>query len=312
MTVLVATSVVRGTRQGESHGGVYLVDFENRRIRQTIDYNRGDIDWQGRGWDRGLRGIAFDGDRVYIAASDELFIYTPEFKRIYSFRNPFLKHCHEIHVHERRLYLTSTGFDAILGFDLDRERFSFGMHITRYGDGCRGNPFNPLSSKGPIPSNELHLNSVFCTGKGMFISGLNTGGLLVYNGRKIQKWTDLPAGTHNARPHRDGVLYNDTRADRVVFRDRERSLAFPVPTHDPALLTHTDLDDSRVARAGFGRGLCVISGGLIAAGSSPSTICLYDLDKGVGTRSVTLSYDIRNAIHGLEVWPFGMPEGAPA
>ena len=27
MTVLVATSVVRGSRQGESHGGVYLVEL---------------------------------------------------------------------------------------------------------------------------------------------------------------------------------------------------------------------------------------------------------------------------------------------
>ena len=72
-------------------------------------------------------------------------------------------------------------------------------------------------------------------------------------------------------------------------------------------MTHTDRDDSRIARAGFGRGLCAISDSLIAAGSSPSTICLYDLDRGVGTRSVTLSYDIRNAIHGLEVWPYGMP-----
>lgn len=72
MTVLVATSVVRGSRQGESHGGVYLVDFAKGSVAQAIDWNRGDIDWQGRGWDRGLRGIAFDGERVYVAASDEL------------------------------------------------------------------------------------------------------------------------------------------------------------------------------------------------------------------------------------------------
>ena len=76
---LVTTSVVRGSRQGQSHGGVYLIDLEHRSVRQTIDWNRGDIDWQGRGWDRGLRGIAFDGELVYIAASDELFAFTPDF-----------------------------------------------------------------------------------------------------------------------------------------------------------------------------------------------------------------------------------------
>ena len=305
MTVLLATSVVRGSQQGESHGGVYLVDLERESITQTIDYNRSDIDWQGRGWDRGLRGIAFDEERVYIAASDELFVYNPDFKLLYSFRNPFLKHSHEIHVHQRRLYLTSTGFDSILGFDLDKQQFCFGMHFTRYGDGYRGNPFNPQSRKGPVPSNDLHLNSVFCTDKGMFVSGLNTAGLLVYNGRKIQRWASLPAGTHNARPHLEGMLYNDTRSDRVVYRGRERAINLPVPTHDPDKLTHTELDDSRVARAGFGRGLCVLSDSQLAAGSSPSTICLYDLEAEQGYRSVTLSYDIRNAIHGLELWPYG-------
>ena len=77
-----------------------------------------------------------------------------------------------------------------------------------------------------------------------------------------------------------------------------------MPRIDPALLTHTDLDDSRVARAGFGRGLCVVDEQCIAAGSSPSTITLHRLDGGEA-RMATLTYDVRNAIHGLEVWPFG-------
>ena len=64
MVKLVTTSVVRGSHQGDSHGGVYLVDLDKQEVVQSIDWNREDIDWQGRGWDRGLRGIAFDGERV--------------------------------------------------------------------------------------------------------------------------------------------------------------------------------------------------------------------------------------------------------
>jgi len=33
-----------------------------------------DIDWVGRGADRGLRGIVFYDGNIYIAASDEIFI----------------------------------------------------------------------------------------------------------------------------------------------------------------------------------------------------------------------------------------------
>jgi hypothetical protein len=43
---------------------------------------------------------------------------------------------------------------------------------------------------------------------------------------------------------------------------------------------------------------------IVAAGSSPSTISLYDMEAGERIAVVNLTMDIRNAIHGLEVWPF--------
>jgi hypothetical protein len=308
MTTLVATSVVRGSHQGESHGGVYLIDLEGRRVVQAVDWNKADIDWQGRGWDRGLRGIAFDGDTVYIAASDELFAFTPEFQHVASFRNPFLKHCHEIVRYERRLYLTSTGFDSILGFDLDERQFSFGLNIIREGGNFRGQPFNPSSQNGPMPGNDLHVNNVYCTDRGMYISGLRTGAVLVFDGRRITSWATLPEGAHNAIPFRDGLLFNDTRADAVRFASPSEDRIFNVPRYDTEKLTHADLDESRIARQGFARGLCVLEGGRIAAGSSPSTISLHDLDKNETLLRVTLTMDIRNAVHGLEVWPYAFPE----
>ena len=304
MTTLIATSVVRGARQGESHGGAYLIDLDRQRVAQTLDWNKMDIEWEGRGWDRGLRGIAFDGDKVCLAASDELFLYTPSFEKIASRRNPYLKHCHEIFRYQRRLYLTSTGFDSLLGFDLDKGRFSWGLRLSYDGSAFNGTPFDPNSSQGPMPGNRLHLNTVFCNSKGMFLSGLRTGGVLVFNGRTISRWASLPQGTHNAQPYREGVLFNDTQANLVRYVSRTTQWAFPVPRYDEDELTHTDLDDARIARQAFGRGLCPLEGGLIAAGSSPSTVALHDLDAGKTLQRVTLSYDIRNAIHGLEAWPW--------
>ena len=117
----------------------------------------------------------------------------------------------------------------------------------------------------------------------------------------------LPAWTHNAQPYQDGVIFNDTRADlvRFVSRDNDSDRAFKVPSVAEELITGKHLDDSRIARASFGRGLCVIKKGLIAAGSSPSTIALHDFGTMKTVLQVTISTDIRNAIHGLEVWPFG-------
>jgi hypothetical protein len=304
MTTLIATSVVRGSTQGESHGGVFLVDVESERVAQPIDWNTTNIDWRGRGWDRGLRGIEFDGDNVYIAASDELYVYNRDFEQITSYRSPYLKHCHEISRYERRLYLTSTGYDSIIGFDLDKLQFSFGLHIARIHGGHHGTPFNPLGKNGPAPGNELHINNVHCVDRGMYISGRKTGSLLKYTGKQIKAVTTLPTGVHNARPYADGVLFNDSESDAVRFESRDKQRIFSVPRYDPQLLTHTDFDDSRIARQAFGRGLCVIDNGVIAAGSAPSTITLHDLNSMKTTLSINLTMDVRNAIHGLEVWPY--------
>jgi len=307
---LIATSVVRGSRQGESHGGVYLIDIGGQRVRQVIDWNTMDIDWQGRGWDRGLRGIAFDDERIFIAASDELFVYDQAFEKLASYRSPYLRHCHEISRYKRRLYVTSTGFDSILGFDLDADRFSWGLHVSRDNRGLRGAPFDPSGSQGPPAGNDLHLNSVYCEPRGMFFAGLHSGGLHAYTGQHINRVAELPDGTHNARAHRDGVLFNDTAKDLVRLVPKTGSQkAFKVPEYPPESLTHTDLDDSRIARQAFGRGLCAITDSLIAAGSSPSTITLHDLDSMKTILSINLSMDVRNAIHGLEVWPYDeLPE----
>jgi len=306
MTTLIATSVIRGSRQGDSHGGVYLIDLDRQRVKQTIDWNTATIDWQGRGWDRGLRGIAFDDERVFIAASDELFVYTPDFELIGSHKSQYLKHCHEICRYERRLFLTSTGFDSVLGFDLDENRFSLGLHVATGHPKPRATLYDPNDTRGPVAGNELHLNNVYCDSRGMFISGLKTDALLVYNGRAVDTVAPIPRGAHNARPWKDGILFIDSEADVVRFLSRDKERIFRIPRYADEELTHTDLDDSRIARQAFGRGLCAIDDHVIATGSSPSTITMHDVDSMETTVSVNLTMDIRNAIHGLELWPYSV------
>ncbi len=306
MVKLVATSVVRGSQQGESHGGIYIVDFEEEKVYQPVDWNTMDIDWQGRGWDRGLRGIAFHNDRVFVAASDELFEYNPNFELIASYRNPYLKHCHEICVHEHHLFITSTAFDTILAFNLRNNSFDKAFMVRTDGQSLSMARYNPNSDDGPLAMNKLHINNIFCEKGGMYISGLRTNGLLLYNGKRIGMSTTLPTGTHNARPFREGILFNDSQSDKLRYATRtgDDDCAFNVPQYSKADLLNTEMGDSRLARQGFGRGLCAISDTLIAAGSSPSTISLYDLEQKKRVKTVNISMDIRNAIHGLEVWPY--------
>ncbi|GIT36346.1 MAG: hypothetical protein Ct9H300mP6_02140 [Gammaproteobacteria bacterium] len=92
-------------KQGESHGGIYLVDFEKQIAKLMVDWNDSGIDFTGRGWDRGLRGIEFSGGEIFIAASDEIFVYDSKFNVKRSYKNHFLKHAHEINKHENLLFV---------------------------------------------------------------------------------------------------------------------------------------------------------------------------------------------------------------
>ena len=303
---LIATSVVRGSQQGESHGGVFTIDFEKRESRQVIDWNTGDIDWEGRGADRGLRGIEFDADDIYIAASDELFCYDRDFKQLHSKRNRYLKHCHEICRKDRTLFLTSTGYDSLLAYDLDEEKFTWGFHLQKTQGKWSGFAYDPRDEYGPRAVNEHHINMVHVNQQGIFLSGLRTGALLHINrDNQVSEVCSLPQGTHNARPFDDGVVFNDTASDFVRFVSRARGQrSFPIKTYDPAEVQFAGIDDSKIARQGFGRGLAVYQDSLLVGGSSPSTISIYDISSGETVGSVNMTMDIRNAIHGLEIWPY--------
>ncbi len=303
---LIASSVVRGSEKGQSHGGVYTIDFASQSVEQHIDWDKSDIEFAGRGWDRGLRGIEFTEDLVWIAGSDELFAYNKKFELLDSYKNQYLKHCHEICRRENLLFLTSTGYDSVLVFDLNQRKFIWGVYVSRNGDQWVGQPFNPDASSGPPFANHYHLNNVFVDKSGVYFSGLKTDAILFLDSEMhITEFCGLPSGTHNARPFLDGVLFNDTVHDTVRYVTREgKQRAFEVISFEVDQLDGTGLDTSNIARQCFARGLCVINKRFIAGGSSPSTISIYDLANGERLGSVNLTMDVRNAIHGLEVWPF--------
>jgi len=302
---LITTSVVRDSGEGESLGGVFIIDVEAQDVRQVIDCDPTGFSGRGRDWDLGLRGIAIDGDVVFIVASDELFAFTPEFKPIGSWRNPYLKYAHEMSIYERSLYITSTGYDSILAFELDARKFYWALHIDIDRLNFKGSTYDPMGDEGPLLLNKLHLNNVHTNDGGMYISGLKSGGMLHFNGEAINMSATLPEGTRNAQPYRDGVLFNDSEADAVRYASRsgEEDRAIEVPKYDPADLV-IKADDTSDARQGFARGLCQINDRIVAAGSSPATISLYDLRESKTLLSVKLSEDIRSSIYGLEVWPF--------
>lgn len=303
---LVATSVVRGRRRGGSHGGVYMIDFETQEVEHYFNWDTSEIDFEGHSGDRGLRGIAFSDEDVLVAGSNELYWYDRNFKIKTVSKNPYLDDSHEICRYERTIFLTSAGFDSLLAFDLDKNHFVWGFRLLRQYDQWAGHTFDPNSNMGPRPANDFNINMVYVDSTGIYFSGSRTQALLhLDNEMAVSEICSLPAGAHNARPYRDGILFNDTESNCVRYVARDgKDLAFKIVAYDEGDIKFADIDDSSIVRQGFGRGLCPVGDRFVAGGSSPSTVTLYDLDTNQTVGSVNLTMDIRNAIHGLEPWPF--------
>jgi hypothetical protein len=190
LPTFVATSVVRGSQQGESHGGIFTINFEDRVGQQHVDWNSTDINFEGRRADRGLRGIAFD---------------------------------------------------------LDQKIFIWGFHLMRFDDQWGGHTFEPRSENGPRPVNNFHINNVYVDATGIYFSGLGIPQLLHVNQKnEVSEVCSLPTGTHNARPFRDGVIFNDTASDAIRYVGRDgRNQAFPIKTYPESALEFAAIDDSK-------------------------------------------------------------------
>ncbi len=310
---VLMTDVIRSTQQGDSHGGAYLVDLESGGFDQVLDWNSVDINWEGRGMGRGLRGICFVGDEIYIAASDELFVFDRSMKMLRSFKNKFLHHCHEISFDgERFIYVTSTSFDSVLRFDVVAGEFDRAWWFGASKAGIVARVYDPSGTEGPPLGDNLHLNQVFVKSGVVYVSALRLGVMWtvgVEDGR-VEMHAKVPSSTHNCQPIGgvgDGlVVMNSTGEDCVVISDRRGKVMkrFEHPRYDESAMSHTGIGDDH-ARQGFGRGLCLDEErGLVIVGSSPGTVSGFDRKSGEMVASVNVSMDVRNAPHGLEIWPW--------
>ncbi len=313
---VITTSVVRSVQKGESHGGIYLVDLGAKTVEQVVDWDRIDIDWAGRGLDRGLRGIAFHRGLTFIAASDEILAFDHSFRVVERYRNAYLRHCHEIDIEDGVLWATSTGFDSLLALDLRKKQFTRG-YCLRHGLAGRWRrrllrsappnlqPFDPETEAGPEPGDTFHLNMVKARDGILYCGGTRLKTLIRIADDRLSGHAMIPLRTHNAQPYRGGVLMNYTEENVVRHANKNGRIReeWPVVTYNRDRLLFSDLPED-YARQGFARGLCTTEEGDIIVGSSPATVSQYAHGDRNPKVSINLTMDVRNSIHGLQVYPY--------
>lgn len=310
MTVVAVTTVVRGSTTGQRHGAVYLLDLQGQQGAQVLDWTRPGINFGGHGGARGLRGIGIAGEKVFVLADAELLVFSPEFELLASHRSPYLGGAQGLAIFDNRVYVISAAFDAVLAFDLQLNRFTWGLQLSNDETGLRAAPFDPLGTLGPSPRRRSQLQSIHADARGLFISGLATLGLWHFDGQRIARLVSLPEGVRDARPWRDGVLFNDTPADAVRFLTPKHNRVFPVLPYPAQTYVTAEMPSPQLARPGFARGLCMIDDQQFVSGSAPLTVTLHNIETLQTTQRFNLDMDVRHCVHSLAVWPssFGSSE----
>ena len=319
---VIASSVIRTAHMGESHGGLYIVDLNSGECEQVINWDTTNISFRDRGAERGLRGIEFYDGKVIVTSCDYVMIFDRDFKKLDEFGNRYLKDCHETSIDGDRLYVTSTRHDSILVFDLVKGEFVEGYCFRnnfdrilkkaawkiaglKLGAGIKVKPFNPNGPDGPDENDVIHVNNVRVVDGSILVSAYRSDFLYRVDGTRYQRVCRLPRETHNVQPLGDGFVACSTGGDAIVMIDANGRVvrSFPVVSYDESQLSYNHLSKD-YARQAFARGLCTYGDSLIIAGSSPATVTAYDVQSGDIVRSVNLTVDVRNSIHGLEVYPW--------
>lgn len=300
---VLATCVVRTAGPGESHGGVYAIDLETGTSSLALDWNDPDIDWQGRGGERGLRGVAVHRSGIYVATCDEILQFDEAFRLQRAFGHKYLGHLHEIALAGERLWITSTAYDAVLELDLSTGRFVRGVCLRRVDSGLPAfELFDPGSGHGPLPGDTTHLNSVVPHRGALYLSGADLPFLCVLEHDELRIWSAIPLGSHNARPYGEGVILNDSVARRLRVLGPFGTERASCPGGGPGAAADGDPAGAGSA-PGFTRGLCVLDDDLVAFGSSPASVRVFSVSRARCLREIVLSSDVRRSIHGIAAWP---------
>ena len=298
---IICSSVIRAANRGDSHGGIYIVDCESGENKKLLDWDKSDIDWDGRGGDRGVRGMSFYKDFLYAAAGDEVFCFDEKMGVVNSWRSPYLKHTHEVCRVGNLLYIIANLFDSILVLDMDKQEWSHAWHFQGEHQN-KAVKYDPTVAGGAHPIDKLHLDAVYIENGVLYYCGahmkdlraldLETGDCIIYQ--------DGLGHTHNARPYGGGVLFNMAFQHKTCLMDIFKKIRWEgtTPLYKKEDMTYTDLPKEH-AQQGYVRGM-VVNAPLVVVGNAPATINIFEIGgSSEPIKSIQLSNDIRNSICGI-------------
>lgn len=296
---IIASSVIRSTVRGQSHGGLYVIDSEKLIGKQVLDWNYPHIRWDSGGGDRGLRGMVFYNEYLYTSGATHVYKFDQNFELVDKFNDNCFDGTHEMCIYNDIMYCISNQFDAIFFFDLHTEKWIGGFqHIL----GTSPKVFN----QGEIikHSDSLHLDIVSVKDGFVWYAGSTTEYLYGFNPetKEEQQIKLFFRNTHNAQFWQDGIIFNRSLESDTCYQvNNELIHQWQTPLIPKELLLNVITGDH--ARLGYTRGMA-IQENQVAIGTSPAGIHIFEFGKKDPAFSTYITRDIRNSICGLSLYPW--------
>lgn len=303
---IICSTVVRAAKQGDMHGGLYVIDIDSGKVVHHAPYEMDFVNDNERGGERGLRGICVLPDRIIVSDSAgfiELDKNTYQIKRTHSDRDYF-KSIHEICFSNGFLWVTSTAYDAVAKLDLD-------FNVLDFWE-IKGNSLESskeLTGKVSISSEEktsddnYHINSIFADNGKVLVAGLLTP---LYDIETMQEVCAIPylqahghkihSFVHNFYKYEDMTIANLTSFNALGIS--KNNIDFSI--HKIPRSSHVTYHIDSIAKNNWNRGLAR-KDNILLIGSSPARILVYDLETDEFIKEIKLEEDMKHAIHGLEI-----------
>jgi len=304
---IICTTVVRAAKQGDIHGGLYVIDTNNGDILHHAPYERDFVNDNERGGERGLRGICVLPDRIIVADSAgfiELDKDTYEIRRTFQDREYF-KSIHEIAFFDDHIWATSTAYDAIVKLDLDFNIKGFweilGENVDNHKVLTGKMEINPETKS---QNDSYHINSIFATKDRLLFSGLLTP---LYDFNTFEEVCQIPTVQTTSGQLANGFVHNfygyddfftinfTTFSSLGLSYDGKDFEHFGIPR-----ASDVKYQVDEIASNNWNRGLAM-GGGKLFIGSSPARILIFDIETKTFETEIKLEKDMRHAIHGLEI-----------
>ena len=307
----LVSTICRGSGPGEPSGYLYVLDPERGVLGScpVPPCEHLHREPNPRGGIRGGRGLAADGDTVYVANGAEVLRFDRSWHRLAGISHPWCGNVHDIAVHDDRLWVCSTANDALAAFDAAGRLTDLVDLRPAAGLAADGSRFAAaLDYRDPAgyplaATNLLHANGVAFDADGEALvtlgrseadgEGCRRGLIACADARRapIPVADDLPVPIHNVLPMPDGTLLTlDTGAGTLCILRADGTVADSLTLAPPA--PH-----------GFLRGLCRAGECRLLVGER-NRLLLVDL-KSRTADTLALSDSPREAVYAIAPLPAG-------